>query len=129
MSKAVKRICIIRKLDKALPQHSLITIYKSFVRPHLDCDDIIYDQPNQESLNQKLERIQYNAALAITGASKGTYQSRLVHEQKIGLNWVKQLQDVLIQLQGEHSLRHLQKQTLISKKEQDLNLTRQKSKI
>ena len=129
MSKAVKRICIIRKLDKALPQHSLITIYKSFVRPHLDCDDIIYDQPNQESLNQKLERIQYNAALAITGASKGTYQSRLVHEQKIGLNWVKQLQNVLIQLQGEHSLRHLKKQTLISKKEQDLNLTRQKSKI
>ena len=65
MSKAKKGIGIIRKLNKALPQHSLITIYKSFVRPHLDYGDIIYDQPNKESLNQKIERIQYNAALAI----------------------------------------------------------------
>ena len=42
-----------------------------------------------------------------------------MHESNIGLNWVKQLRNVLIQLQGEHLLRHLQKQTLISKKEQD----------
>ena len=50
------------------------------MRPHLDYGDIIYDQPNKESLNQKIERIQYNAALAITGAIKGTYQSRLYSE-------------------------------------------------
>ena len=58
MSKAMKGKGIIRKLNKALPQHSLITIYKSFVRPHLDYGDIIYDQPNKESLNQKTEIIQ-----------------------------------------------------------------------
>ena len=29
-----------------------------------------------ESLNQKIERIQYNAALAITGAIKETSQSK-----------------------------------------------------
>ena len=72
---------------KALPQHSLITIYKSFVRPHLDYGDIIYDQPNKESLNQKIERIQYNAALIITGAIKGTYQSRSYNE--LGLESLK----------------------------------------
>ena len=58
MSKAMKGIGIIRKLNKALPQHSLTTIHKSFVRPHLDYGDIIFDQPNKESLNQKFERIQ-----------------------------------------------------------------------
>ena len=51
-----------------------------------------------------------------------------VHERNIGLNSVKQLRDVLIQLQGEHLLRHLQKRTLISKKEQDLKPARRKSK-
>ena len=53
----MKRIAIIRKLSKAHPQHSLLKIYKSLVRPHLDYDDIIYDQSNKESLNQKIERI------------------------------------------------------------------------
>ena len=42
MSKAMKGIGIIRKF-KALPQHSLIIIHKSFVRLHLDYGDIIYD--------------------------------------------------------------------------------------
>ena len=41
MSKALKGIGIIKKLSKSLPQHSLFTIYKSFVRPHLDYGDII----------------------------------------------------------------------------------------
>ena len=46
MSKALKGIGIIKKLSRNLPQHSLVTIYKSFVRPHLDYGDIVYDQPN-----------------------------------------------------------------------------------
>ena len=56
-----------------LPQHSILTIYKSFVRPHLDYDDILYDQPDNKSFCQKIETVQYNAALAITGAIKGIY--------------------------------------------------------
>ena len=74
MFEATNRIGIIRKLSKALPQHALITIYKSLVRPHPGYGDIIYDQPNKENLNQKIERIQYNATLAIRGAIKGTYR-------------------------------------------------------
>ena len=80
MSKAMKGIGIIRKLNKSLPQHSLITIYKSFVRPHLGYGDTLYDQPSKESLNQKIEGIHYTAALVIIGAIKGTYQSRLYSE-------------------------------------------------
>ena len=80
MFKAKKRIDIIRKRNKSLPQYSFITIYKSFVRPHLGYGDITYDQPNKEKLSQKTERIQYIATLAITGAIKETYQSRLYNE-------------------------------------------------
>ena len=50
------------------------------MRPHLDYGDIIYDQPNNESFTQKIERIQYNAALGITGVIKGTSQSKLYRE-------------------------------------------------
>ena len=56
MSQAMKGTGIIRKLNEALPEHFLITIYKSFVRTHPDYGDIIYDQPNKESLNQKIEK-------------------------------------------------------------------------
>ena len=66
--------------NKTLPCHSLITIYKSFVRPHLGYVDLIYDQSNNESFTQKTERIQYKAALALTGAIKGTSQSKLYSE-------------------------------------------------
>ena len=57
--------------------------------PHLDYGDIIYDQRSKESLNQEIERIQYNAALATTGAIKGTYQKRLYNE--LGLEYLKNL--------------------------------------
>ena len=62
---------LIHKLSKTLPYHSLTTVYKSFVRPHLDYGDIIYDQPNNESFTQKIDRIQHNSIIAITGAIKG----------------------------------------------------------
>ena len=43
MSKAMKGIGIVKKLSNMFPRHSLITIYKAFVRPHLDYGDILYD--------------------------------------------------------------------------------------
>ena len=50
------------------------------MRPHLGYVDLIYDQSNNESFTQKTERIQYKAALALTGAIKGTSQSKLYSE-------------------------------------------------
>ena len=58
----------------------LLTIYKSFIRPRLNCGDILYDQPTNDSFCKKLEAVQYNAALAITGAIKGTLQVNLYKE-------------------------------------------------
>ena len=79
-SKANRGIGVIRKLRHILPRHSLITIYKSFVRTHLDYCDIIYDQPNNESFCNKIESFQYNAAFEITGAIRGTSQTKLYNE-------------------------------------------------
>ena len=47
------------------------------MRPHLHYGDIIYDQLDNDSLNQKIERIQCSPALAITVTIEGTSQSKL----------------------------------------------------
>ena len=39
LGKSMKKANVIKKLSNVLPRHSLITIYKSFVRPHLDYGD------------------------------------------------------------------------------------------
>ncbi|XP_057310565.1 uncharacterized protein LOC130648529 [Hydractinia symbiolongicarpus] len=59
---------------------SLLCIYKSFIRPHLDYADVIYDQPHNDSFCNKIESVQYNAALAITKAIRGTTRKRLYEE-------------------------------------------------
>ena len=49
---------------------SLVTIYKSFIRPHLDYGDVIFDQAYNKSFDENLVSFQYNASLAITGQRK-----------------------------------------------------------
>ena len=67
-SKFNKTICLLRTLHNTLPRLPLLTNYKSFIRPHLDYVDIIYDQAYTASFHQKIESVQHNSALAITGA-------------------------------------------------------------
>ena len=55
-------------------------LYKSFIWPHLDYGDIIYDQPINNSFQNKIESIQYNACISIPGALKGTSKERLYEE-------------------------------------------------
>ena len=87
IKKAVKGISVIKKLNVTLPCSSLLTIYKSFIRPHLDYGDVIYDQLNNNRLSEKIESIQYNAALAITGTIRGTSREKLY--QELGLEPLK----------------------------------------
>ena len=63
-----------------LPRYALLTIYKTFVRPHLDCGGILYDKPNNENFQNKLEKVQCRACLAITGAIQGTSRTKLYDE-------------------------------------------------
>ena len=61
-SKAHKSIGILKKLYNVLPSNSLITIYKSFMRPHIDYDAVILDQPENESFCKKKSN-QFNIML------------------------------------------------------------------
>ena len=63
---------LLRKFQKFLPRPPLITINKSFINTHVDYGNIIYDKAYNVSFYQKLESsIQYNPAVAITGAVRG----------------------------------------------------------
>ena len=79
-NKVNKSIGLLRKLQNLLPRRSLVTIYKSFIRPHIDYGDVIFDQAYNKSFHEKLENFQYNASLAITGAIRGTSKEKLYQE-------------------------------------------------
>ena len=72
----MKGIDLLRKLQSLLPLTSLLTIYKSFIRPHLDYGDVVYDQLSNDAFSNKPKTVQYNAALAITGTTKGTSREK-----------------------------------------------------
>ena len=68
---------LLRKLQYVLPRPSLITISKLSVRPLLDYVNIIYNHVYNNSFHQKMETVQYNTALAITGAIRGSSMEKL----------------------------------------------------
>ena len=73
-------IALLRKFHFVLPRYSPLTIYKTFIRPHLDYGDVVYDKVFNESFHKKLESVQYNAVLAMTSAIRGTNTERLYQE-------------------------------------------------
>ena len=90
IGKALKNVGIIKHLSRYLPIKTLEQMYKSLARSHLDYCDIIYHSPSVlrqpplgmtlNSLMQKIERVQYQAALAVTGTWQGTSRSKLYEE-------------------------------------------------
>ena len=86
-SRVNKTIGLLRKFEPALPRKSLVTISKSFIRPHLDYGDVIYDRVYSESFHQNLESPQYSAAITITGAIRETSSEKLF--QELGLETLK----------------------------------------
>ena len=58
LNKVTKEIGLLRKFQLIFSRHSLITIYKTFIRPHLDYGDVIYDHTFNELFHQRLEAIQ-----------------------------------------------------------------------
>ena len=67
-------------------------MYKALVLSHLDYCDIIYHIPpilnqpplglSSNNLMEKVERIQYQAALTITGTWQGSKRTKLYEEQR-----------------------------------------------
>ena len=70
----------LRKLYHYTPRDSLVTIYKSFTRPHLDYAGVIFDNPSNATFSTRIESAQYSAALAITGTIRGTSKEKLYQE-------------------------------------------------
>ena len=81
-------------------------MYKTFIRPHLDYGDIIYDQAFNASFYQNLELPQYNVCLSITGAIRSTSRENLYVE--LGLEslqqrlWYRKLSWVYRLFNSEH---------------------------
>ena len=106
IAKANQGIRVIQRLYNYLPRNALLQIYTSFLRPHLDYCDVIYHKPMYDDFyskycseraksdpsntnydfSRKIESVQYNAALAITGCIRGTNRERLYSE--LGLTFL-----------------------------------------
>ena len=90
LMKAKKNVGLIKHLSKYLPLKTLDQMYKALVRSHLDYCDVIFHEPSKvnqpplgmtlTALMQEVERIQYQAALAVTGAWKGSSRMKLYEE-------------------------------------------------
>ena len=90
ISKAYKGLGIIKPLSRFLSVKTLDLIFKLYIRPHLDFCDVIFHIPsitnpfdssiNLNYLMNTLGRIQYHAALAITGSWKGTNLNKIYDE-------------------------------------------------
>ena len=86
--KAKKNLGIIKHVSRCLPLKTIEQMYKALVRSHLDYCDIIYHIPSRptqlgvvlNALMEKVEQIQYQAALAVTGAWQGSNRSKLYEE-------------------------------------------------
>ena len=70
-------MALLKHLSAHLPRTFLLAIYKSFVWAYLDYGDIIYDKPIDESLINKLEKVQYQVFLEIRGVFQGAPRESL----------------------------------------------------
>ena len=68
-SKVNKSIELLCKLQMILP-------ISSFIGPHLDYGDIIFDQVCNKLVIDNLKWIQYNASLAVAGAIRDTLRKK-----------------------------------------------------
>ena len=83
MGRARRGIGMIRYMSRYVSRDVLNKVYKLYARPHLDYGDMIYHKYDPEmclSLTQRLEQTQYSAALAVSGAWRGTTRQRLYEE-------------------------------------------------
>ena len=80
LNKVDKTIGLLRKLQNLFSRSTLITIYKALVRPHFAYGYIIFDQTYNSSFHKKLESIQYNGCLALTGAIRGSSKEEIYQE-------------------------------------------------
>ena len=100
IAEANQGIDVIKRLYNYLPRKVLLQICISYIRSNLDYCDVMYHKPSYDDFycacyseraktdpvntnaqfNDKIEAVQYNAALAITGCVRGTSREKLYSE-------------------------------------------------
>ena len=80
IAKDNRGIDILPKLQSVLPRKALLTICKSFIRPHFDYGGLIYDQLYNYLFHAKLESYQFKVVLVMTVAIKESPPENLYHE-------------------------------------------------
>ena len=79
VAKAMKGITLLRYLSKYVDRNVLSLSYKMYIRPHLDYGDVLYHNQRAD-LMDLVERVQYKAALIISGCWQGTSRVKLYDE-------------------------------------------------
>ena len=82
IKKCNEMIGLIRRFSK-LPRNALITIYKHFIRPDFDYGDNLYDKPNNENFQSKMQKVQNRACLVITSGIQGTFRELIYDELRL----------------------------------------------
>ena len=77
--KASKMMNLLKSVKYKLHRSTLISLYKSLVRPLMEYADVIWDGCTESEANL-LEGIQNESARIVTGAIKGTNRVRLLNE-------------------------------------------------
>ena len=85
MTKSRKGIGMLKFTSKYLSRSTLNRLFHLYVRPHLDYGDVIYHIPQRDAcfgnyLMEKLESVQYSAALSVSGTWRGTSREKLYNE-------------------------------------------------
>ena len=90
IAKAMTGVGVIRYLSSYIPVRTLDQIYKMYVRPHFDFCDVIYNLPVKQDIftskmnlsfwMEKIEKVQYQAAIAVTGTWKTTSREKIYDE-------------------------------------------------
>ena len=79
------------------------------MRPHLDCGDVIVDKVYNNSIQRRLESLQYKASSTITGAIKGS-STEVYHElglESLQNRWWFQKLCIFYKIVKEHSPKYL----------------------
>ena len=81
----MKGISLLKFLSKHVDGNVLDMFYKMYVRPHLDFGDVIYHNQRMDVMDL-IERVQYEAALIISGCWQGTNKEKL--NEELGWEWL-----------------------------------------
>ena len=75
-SKIASKIGILRRLKHIIPNSTLVTVYNSFILPHFDYCDIVWDNTTKTA-KENLQKLQNKAARILLGAQKTEHREDL----------------------------------------------------